>query len=115
MPLRIFVCEQLEQWSQTELGSWVEDLLGRVPLFPCFLDGNTTSTIPNTTSTIPNKYTGRQKQAFKFGCADGQGPASRRGSHVYEINDWLWIFGRPQPRVGYHSITPSSEACEAEI
>ena len=29
----------------------VEDILGRVPLFPCFLDGS-------TTSTIPNKYTG---------------------------------------------------------
>ncbi len=24
----------------------VEDLLGRVPLFPCFLDGNATSMIP---------------------------------------------------------------------
>ena len=31
----------------------VEDLLGRVPLFPCFLDGN-------TTSTIPYKYAGGQ-------------------------------------------------------
>ena len=56
-----------------------EDLLGRVPLFLCFLNGN-------TTSTIPYKYAARQKQAFEFGCADGQGPASRRGSHVYEIN-----------------------------
>ena len=76
----------------------VEDLLGRVPLFPCFLDGN-------TTSTIPYKYAGRQKQAFEFGCADGQGPASRRGSHVYEVNDWLWNFGRPQPRVGGLSVS----------
>ena len=25
----------------------VEDLLGRVPLIPCFLDGNATSTIPH--------------------------------------------------------------------
>ena len=32
----------------------VEDLLGLVPLFPCFLDGN-------TTSTIPYKYAGQQK------------------------------------------------------
>ena len=76
----------------------VEDLLGRVPLFPCYLDGN-------TTSTIPYKYSARQKQAFEFGCADGQGPASRRGSHVYEINTWLWNFGRPQPRVGALSVT----------
>ncbi len=43
----------------------IEDLLqvGRVPLSPCFLDGN-------TTSTIPHKYAARQKQAFGFGCAD---------------------------------------------
>ena len=75
----------------------VEDLLGRVPLFQCFLDGN-------TTSTIPYKYAARQKQAFEFGCADGQGQASRRGSHVYEINTWLWNFGRPQPRVGGLSV-----------
>ena len=75
----------------------VEDLLGRAPLFPCFLDGN-------TTSTISYNYAGRQKQALEYGCADGQGPASRRGSHVYEINDWMWIFGRPQPRVGELSV-----------
>ncbi len=58
----------------------VEDLLGMVPLFPCFFYGN-------TTSTIQYKYAGHQKQAFEFGCADGQGPASSRGSHVYEINE----------------------------
>ena len=40
-----------------------EDLLGQVQLFQCFLNGN-------TTSTIPNKYAGQQKQAFEFGCAD---------------------------------------------
>jgi len=64
----------------------IEDLLGRVPLFQCFLDGN-------TTSTIPHKYAPRQKQAFAFGCADGSGQGSHRGSHVYEINTWLWNFG----------------------
>ena len=73
------------------------DLLGRVPLFPCHLDGN-------TTSTIPHKYTPRQKQAFEYGCADGSGQGSRRGSHVYEINCWLWNFGRPQPRIGGLSV-----------
>ena len=71
----------------------VEDLLGRDPLIPCFLDGN-------ATSTIPHKYSSRQKDAFECGCADGAGPTSRRGSHVYEIKTWLWNFGRPQPRVG---------------
>ena len=42
----------------------IDDLHGRVPLFPCLLDGN-------TTSTIPHKYAPRQKQAFEYGCADG--------------------------------------------
>ncbi len=40
----------------------IEDLLGRVLLFLCFLDGN-------TTSTITHKYAPRQKQVFEFECA----------------------------------------------
>jgi hypothetical protein len=75
----------------------VEDLLGRVPLIPCFLDGN-------ATSTIPHKYSNRQKDAFECCCADGAGPTSQRVIHVYEINTWLWNFGRPQPRVGDLSV-----------
>ena len=55
----------------------VEDLLWRVPLFPCYLNGN-----PTGTSTIPHKYAARQKQAYEFGCADGQGPALRRAAGV---------------------------------
>ena len=35
----------------------IQDLLGRVPLILCFLDGN-------ATSTIPHKYASRQKTAF---------------------------------------------------
>ena len=80
----------------------VEDLLGRVPLVPCFLDGN-------ATSTIPHKYNSRQRDAFECGCADGVGPNSRRGSHVYEINTWLWNFGRPQPRVGGLSVSKTEK------
>ncbi len=66
---------------------------------PCFLEGNTASTIPHK-----SQYAPRQKQAFKFGCADGSGQGSRRGSHVYKINTWLWNFGRPQPRIGGLSV-----------
>ncbi len=49
----------------------------------------------------------RQKhwQAFEFGCADGSGQGSRKGSHVYEINTLLWNFGRPQPRIGGLSVS----------
>ncbi len=46
-------------------------------------------------STIPHKYTGRQRDAFECGCADGAGPTTRRGSHVYEINTWLWNLDGP--------------------
>ena len=80
----------------------VEDLLGRFSLIPCFMDGN-------ATSTIPHKYSNRQKDAFECGCADGAGPTSRRGSHVYEINTWLWNFGRPQPRVGDLSVAKTEK------
>ena len=84
----------------------IQDLLGRVPLIPCFLDGN-------ATSTIPHKYASRQKTAFECGCADGPGPASRKGSHVYEINTWLWSFGRPQPRVGGLSVSKAQRLRKA--
>ncbi len=80
----------------------VEDLLGRVPLIPCCLDGN-------ATSTIPHKYSRQQKDAFECCCADGAGPTTRRGSHVYEINTWLWNFGRPQPRVGGLSVAKTKK------
>ncbi len=87
-PSRIFACEPLAQWSQTELGSSMnpllsvlstlyreygrlQDLFGLVPLFPCFFDGN-------TTSNIQFKYAARQtrKQDFEFGCADCAGTAT---------------------------------------
>ncbi len=46
----------------------VDDLLGQVPLIPCFLEGN-------ATSTIPRKYSSRQRDAFECCCADdGVGP-----------------------------------------
>ena len=32
-------------------------------------------------------------------CADG-----RRGSNVYEVNTWLWMFGRGKPRLGGLSV-----------
>ncbi len=80
----------------------VEDILGRVPLFPCFLDGN-------ITSTIPYKYAAWQSQDFAFGCADGPLQGSRRGSQVYEVNTWLWNFGRPQPRVAWLSVAETEK------
>ena len=77
-----------------------------VPLILCSLDGK-------ATSTIPHKYANRQRTAFECGCADGAGPASRKGSHVYEINTWLWAFGRPQPRNGGLSVAKTQRIRKA--
>ncbi len=76
----------------------VDNLLSQVPLGPCFLDGN-------ATSTIPHKYSSRQRDAFECCCAYGACPTSLRGSHVYKINTWLWNFELPQPRKG--SLSPA--------
>ncbi len=46
----------------------------------------------------------RQRQAVEIGCADGQSQGTRRGSHFYETNTWMWNFGRPQPRIGGLSV-----------
>ncbi len=85
----------------------VEYILGRVPLFPCFLDGN-------TTFTTPHKYAARQGLDFPYGCADGpaKGLETRRGSHVYEVNAWLWNFGRPQPQVACLSVAKTVKIVE---
>ena len=45
-----------------------------------------------------------QTRNLSRGGPDGSGQGSRRGSHVYEINTWLWNFGRPQPRIGGLSV-----------
>ena len=53
----------------------------------------------------------RSHQDFEFGCADGpgQGIGTHRGSHVYEINAWLWNFGCPPPSVGGLSVAKSEK------
>ncbi len=35
-----------------------------------------------------------------MGCADSAASDGRRGSSVYEMNTWLWNFGRGKPRLG---------------
>jgi hypothetical protein len=34
------------------------------------------------------------------GCADAAVEDGRHGSNVYEVNTWLWQFGRGKPRLG---------------
>jgi hypothetical protein len=61
----------------------------RVPFMPCFLDGNSHNTLPHSRRNRANAAAGL--------VADSQ-PDSGTGSLLYEINMWLWRFGRPRQR-----------------
>ena len=74
-----------------------ENMVGRVPLIPVFLAGN-------ATPTIPHIYSKRKESGFPMGCADAATEDGRRCSNVYEVNPWLWMFGRGKPRLG--GLTP---------
>ena len=76
-------------------------MLGRAPLVPLFLKG---SAIP----TIPHKWRHLKGSAFQFGTADAAAADGSRGSNVYEVNPWLWQFGRGRrPRIGGLSVSDS--------
>jgi hypothetical protein len=78
------------------------NMLGRIPLMPCFLDGN-------VTPTIPHKYSKDKNSCFPVGCAYAAAEDGRRGSNVYEVNTWLWQFGRGKPRLGGLTIEETSD------
>ena len=62
----------------------VENVLGRVPLIPCYLNGNSVNTIPhNFRGKIPREA-----------AADSR-PDSGTGSRLFEMNMWMWRYGRP--------------------
>jgi hypothetical protein len=53
-------------------------MVGRVPLIPLFLAGN-------TTPTIPHKYSQHQRSGFPVGICDSAAEDGRRGSNAYEV------------------------------
>jgi hypothetical protein len=79
-----------------------QNMVGRVPLIPLFLAGN-------STPTIPHMFAKRKDACFPFGCADAAAVDGRRGSNIYEVNTWLWSFGRGKPRLGGLSVVQSHE------
>jgi hypothetical protein len=65
----------------------VENVLGRVPLIPCYLNGNSVNSIPHCfRGKIPREAS-----------ADSR-PDSGTGSRLFEINMWMWRYGRTFPR-----------------
>ncbi len=83
-----------------------ENMVGRVPLKPLFLAGN-------ATPTIPHLYSKRKDSSFPTGCADAASVDGRRGNNVYEVNPWLWQFGRGKPRLGGLSVEAIEERMQA--
>ncbi len=65
----------------------VQNVLGRVPLIPCYLNGN-------TSNTIPYRYRG----AIPAEAAADSRPDSGTGSRLFDINIWMWRYGRTFPR-----------------
>lgn len=65
-----------------------QNVRGRVPLFPLFLNGNVTPTISCTVSiSAPNSHMVSQIRPTLL--------AKREA--MYEVNLWLWQFGRGKP------------------
>ena len=44
-----------------------------------------------------------------MGCADAAALDGRRGSNVYEVNPWLWQFGRGKPRLGGLTVEETAD------
>ena len=76
----------------------VDHVVGRVPLIPLFLAGN-------STPTIPHKFSKSKGSGFPLGCADHAASDGRRGCNMYQVNTWLWNFGSGKPRQGGLTVT----------
>ncbi len=86
------------------------NMVGRVPLTPLFLAGNTTSTIPHKYSQHHDK-----RSSFPVGTCDAAAADGRSGSNVYEVNLYLWQFGRGKPRLGGLSVEKTDDRKEVAL
>ncbi len=53
-------------------------------------------------------FSSRAESAFPMGSAATANADGRRGSNVYEVNHWLWMFGRGKPRLGGLSVAEAA-------
>jgi hypothetical protein len=84
------------------------NMVGRVPLIPLFLAGN-------STPTIPHKYNQHKRSGFSLGSCDTAAADGRHGCNVYEVNPWLWQFGRGKPRLGGLSVEKTGDKKKAAL
>ena len=64
--------------------------------------------VHNSTPMIPHKFSKHKGSAFPMGSANTANDDGRRGSNVYEVNHWLWMFGRGKPRLGGLSVAETA-------
>ena len=80
---------------------YLEHILCRAPLVPCFLDGSSTNTIPfskrDEISRL-NEQHKRENHGEEWPGKCDSRPGAGNGSLVYEVNMPLWRFGRPKAR-----------------
>ncbi len=67
----------------------------------------------NSTPTIPHQYSQHKRTGFPVGSCDTAAGDGWRGSNVYEVNQWLWQFGRGKPRLGGLSVEKTDARKEA--
>jgi hypothetical protein len=58
-------------------------------------------------------FSKHKDSGFPYGCADAAATDGRRGSNFYEVNPWLWQFGRGKPRLGGLTITQTAKRKDA--
>ena len=61
------------------------NVLGRVPMLPCFVAGNKHPTLPHSIGS-------------RQGAVADTRPDAGNGSRLYELSPWMWRYGRGQPR-----------------
>jgi hypothetical protein len=85
-----------------------ENMMGRVPVIqvPLFL-------AVNSTPTIPHMFSKHKDSGFPYGCSDSAAADGRRGSNFYEVNPWLWQFGRCKPRLGGLTVKETTKRKKA--
>ena len=74
----------------------------RVPLMPCFLRGN-------SKPTIPWQLRGRYNSP-KAGLKADSAPDKGDGSRLFQLNKWLWRFGRGRPRTPGQTVAEANQA-----
>ncbi len=85
-------------------------MVGRVTLILLFLAGNSTPTIPHNL-----KYSQHKRSGFPVGSCDTAAADGWSDSNVYEVNQWLWQFGRGKPRLGGLSVEETGDRKEAAL